>query len=89
MKRYIGVLASAAVFLVFSAASALAQTSTYPPPTSPPTSVMSSSGSNTGGGTAFTGGDDVSIGAIMLVLMLAVGLAALFVARRRATRLAV
>jgi hypothetical protein len=86
MKRATGVLASAYLLVLLSAGSALAQT--YPP--TPSTSVKGGGGTNTagGGGTAFTGGD-VSLGAVLTIVLLGLGLAAMFVARRRAARLAV
>lgn len=78
MKRMFGVLATAFAMLVIGASSALAQT-TYPP-TNPPSSVLGG-----GGGTAFTG-SDTSVFAIVAVALLAVGLVALFAARRRSAR---
>jgi hypothetical protein len=84
MKRAAAVLSSALLTVLFTAGTALAQT-TYPPSTT----VEPTSGATgpTGGGTAFTGGD-VSFGAIAFAALLVVGVAALFVARRRAARLA-
>ncbi|HEX6845118.1 MAG TPA: hypothetical protein VF235_08390 [Actinomycetota bacterium] len=81
MKRMISLLAVSATMVLMSASMALAD-SHYPP--EQPPSVAGESG---GGGTAFTGGD-VSFGMIAVVVLLAVGLGALFVARRRAARLA-
>jgi hypothetical protein len=75
MTRSIGVLATVIMTLMVTAGTALAGES-YPPD---PTDTTSVSG---GGGTAFTG-SDVSIVAIVAVTLLALGLAALFVARRR------
>jgi hypothetical protein len=82
MKRVTSVLASAFVMVLVTAGSALAQTTTYPP--TPPT-VEGSGGS--AGGTAFTGGD-VTFGALAAIALLAVGVTALIVARKRAARLA-
>ena len=84
MKRAAAVLSSALLSVLFTAGSALAQTD-YPPSTS-----VGDTGGNTGGtagGTAFTGGD-LSFGAIAFAALLVVGVTALFVARRRAARLA-
>jgi hypothetical protein len=80
MKRIISLLAVATVMVLTSATMAFA-TETYPP--SQPPSVAGESG---GGGTAFTGGD-ISFGLVATIVLLAVGLSALFVARRRAARL--
>ncbi len=77
MKRMFGVLATAFAMLMVGAGSALAQT--YPP--SPDVEGVG------GGGTAFTG-SDASMLAIVVVALLAVGLVALFAARRRATHAA-
>ena len=83
MKRAAAVLSSVLLMVLVTAGSALAQD--YPPSTS----VADTGGGNTGGtgGTAFTGGD-LSFGAIAFAALLVVGVAALFVARRRAARLA-
>lgn len=83
MKRVIGLLTVATLQVLIGAGTALAQTATYPPPTTPP-SVEGASGGN---GTAFTGGS-LSFGMVATLTLLAVGLAALFVARKRAARLA-
>ena len=85
MKRAAAVLSSALVTVLVTAGTAMAQTD-YPPTTS----VQPTGGQNpTGGagGTAFTGGD-ISFGAIAFAALLVVGVTALFVARRRAARLA-
>lgn len=82
MKRVTGVLATALVTVLVSAGTALAQT--YPPSVDPSSSVEGTSGS---GGTAFTGAS-VSLGMAVTVAFLAVGIAALLVARRRAERFA-
>lgn len=81
MKRVTSVLASVFVMVLVTAGSALAQTTTYPPPPD----VAGSGG--TSGGTAFTGGD-VTFGALAAMALLAVGVTALIVARKRAARLA-
>ena len=85
MKRAAAVLSSALLTVLFTAGTALAQTD-YPPTTTvQPTGGQTGAGS--GGGTAFTGGD-LSFGAIAFAALLVVGVTALFVARRRAARLA-
>jgi hypothetical protein len=81
MKRVMGLLTVATLQVLIGAGTALAQTASYPPPLKPP--VVK----GTEGGTAFTGGN-VSFGAVATLSLLAVGLLALFVARRRAARLA-
>jgi hypothetical protein len=84
MKRAAAVLSTAALTVLITAGNALAET--YPP-------TVADTGGNVGtnvggaGGTAFTGGD-VSFGAIALVALLALGMTALLVARRRAAHLA-
>jgi len=89
MKRATGILAIAAVTILSTAATAMAQTSSYPPPNKPTASVQASSGvAGTGGGTAFTGSSQIPVGTLMIVALLVVGLAALLVARRRAARFA-
>ncbi len=82
MKRFTQILVAggiSSVLLVGSASVALAQT-TYP--------VAPSSGSVEGasGSTAFTGSNGVPAAMVMAGLLLVVGLAALFVARRRTAR---
>lgn len=79
MKRAIRSLVAASVLLMMGASAALAQ-ETYPPSGTDGTTVGG------GGGTAFTG-SDVSVAAMAFVALLVLGLAALFVARRRAARL--
>jgi len=74
------IFASAFVMVLVTAGSALAD-SHYPPEPS----VAADGG--TGGGTAFTGGD-VTFGALAAMALLAVGVTALIVARKRAARLA-
>jgi hypothetical protein len=80
MKRLAGVLTGAILLVVTFAGAALAQS--YPGTPSETTSVSGAGGNN--GGTAFTGGN-VSRPLIALVVLVVVGLAAMFVARRRAT----
>jgi hypothetical protein len=72
MKRMATVITGAAVLVMTFAGSAFAQTEAPPP-----TTVIKGTG-----GTAFTGGN-VTTFAIVAVMLLVVGLAALFVARRR------
>jgi hypothetical protein len=81
MKRLAGIMALAAVSLLITATAALAD-SHYP--ITDDTSVEGAGGS---GGTAFTG-SDVSMAAVAIAALLVIGLTALFVARRRAARLA-
>jgi LPXTG-motif cell wall-anchored protein len=75
MKKAAAVLAGSMVFLTMLAGTALADYTEVAP-----TGGQVVEGS--GGGTAFTGGD-ASTAAIMAVALVAVGLVALFVARRR------
>lgn len=81
MKRLAGTLVLAAVSLLLSATAALADNH-YP--ATDDTSVEGAGGS---GGTAFTG-SDVSMAAVAIAALLVIGMTALFVARRRAARLA-
>jgi hypothetical protein len=81
MKRLTGILALAAMTVVVTAGTALAQTS-YPP--SQPTSVEATSG---GRPTAFTGGNVIKP-ALFVAILLVAGLTALFVARRRSAHAA-
>ncbi len=74
MKRVAVVLAGAMVFVTTIVGTAFAQTTEAPAPTT----VVDGGG----GGAAFTGGD-TSTAAIVAVALLAMGLIALFVARRR------
>lgn len=83
MKRVTSIFASAFVMVLVTAGSALAQITDPDYPPSP--SVAADGG--TGGGTAFTGGD-VTFGALAAMALLAVGVTALIVARKRAARLA-
>ena len=74
MKRALGVLASAVVAVLMLAGTALAE---YPVSPKPDTVVKSS-----GGNTAFTGGG-ISTALIAVGVLAVLGVAALFVARRR------
>jgi hypothetical protein len=84
MKRISGALVGAIAFALVTAPSALAAAG-YPE--SPTPSVEAASGAN-GSGTAFTGaGGGISMATIWIVVLVAAGVSALFVARRRAARL--
>ncbi|HWC69920.1 MAG TPA: LPXTG cell wall anchor domain-containing protein [Actinomycetota bacterium] len=74
MKRAAAVLAGAIAFVTMLTGTAFADYTDSPPPEA----VVEGAG----GGTAFTGGD-ASTAAIVAVALVAVGLVALFVARRR------
>jgi LPXTG-motif cell wall-anchored protein len=74
MKRAAAVLVGAIAFTTMLAGSAFASYTDSPPPEA----VVEGAG----GGTAFTGGD-ASTAAIVAIALVAVGLVALFVARRR------
>jgi LPXTG-motif cell wall-anchored protein len=74
MKKAAAVLSGAMVFMAMLAGTAFADYVDSPPPET----VVEGSG----GGTAFTGGD-ASTAALVAVALVAVGLVALFVARRR------
>jgi LPXTG-motif cell wall-anchored protein len=74
MKKAAAVLVGAMVFVTMLAGTAFADYTDSPPPEN----VVEGAG----GGTAFTGGD-ASTAAIVAVALVAVGLVALFVARRR------
>jgi LPXTG-motif cell wall-anchored protein len=74
MKKAAAVLAGAMVTMTMLAGTAFADYTDSPPPET----VVEGAG----GGTAFTGGD-ASTAAIVAVALVAVGLVALFVARRR------
>jgi LPXTG-motif cell wall-anchored protein len=76
MKKAAAVLAGAMVTMTMLAGTAFAGYTDSPPPEA----VVEGAGA--GGGTAFTGGD-ASTAAIVAVALVAVGLVALFVARRR------
>jgi hypothetical protein len=83
-KRIAGVLATAGFFVVTTTGLALAQTS-YPPTPSATTSVAGASGGNDP--TAFTGGR-IGFAVVAIVVLLALGIAASVVARRRSARVA-
>jgi hypothetical protein len=73
--------------VLVTAGAAMAQTSSYPVSPSPSTVVKGASGTS-GGGTAFTGSSQIPVGTLMIVALVVAGVAALFVARRRAARFA-
>ncbi|MFL5791474.1 MAG: hypothetical protein ACJ76A_08210 [Actinomycetota bacterium] len=73
--------------LLVTAGAAMAQTSSYPISPSASTTVKGASGTS-GGGTAFTGSSQIPVGTLMIVALVVAGVAALFVARRRAARFA-
>ncbi|HEY6568294.1 MAG TPA: LPXTG cell wall anchor domain-containing protein [Actinomycetota bacterium] len=79
MRRALGVLASAFVAVIVMAGTALAE---YPPSPKPNTVVKSSGG---GGTTAFTGGE-ISTAVLAVGILAVLGVAALFVARRRSAQ---
>jgi hypothetical protein len=77
---------TAGVFMVVSATSALAQTSSsYPPSPGGTTSVEGASGGN--GPTAFTGGG-VGFAVVAIAVLLVVGIVASVIARRRSAHAA-
>jgi LPXTG-motif cell wall-anchored protein len=78
MKKAAAVLIGAMAFMTMLAGTAFAGYTDSPEPTT----VVEGSGGGAAGGTAFTGGD-ASTAAIVAVALVAVGLVALFVARRR------
>jgi LPXTG-motif cell wall-anchored protein len=80
MKRALGVFASAFVAVALMAGTALAD---YPPSPEPTTVVKSSGGG--GGNTAFTGGE-ISTAVLALGVLVVLGVAALFLARRRSAQ---
>src|SRR5262245_3301104 len=84
MRRITTVMALTLSSVVLTAGAAMAQTSSYP--IAPSTVVKGESG--TDGGTAFTGSSQIPLGTLMIVALVAAGVAALFVARRRAARFA-
>jgi LPXTG-motif cell wall-anchored protein len=75
MKKALAVFAGAMAFVMTFAGAVLAQTTE----SAPAADVQGA-----GGGTAFTGGD-ASMAAFVAIALVAVGLVALFVARRRAS----
>ena len=82
-KRIAGAVVTAGVFVVMSAATALAQTSTYPPKPGSTTSVEGASGANQP--TAFTGGR-IGFAVVAIAVLLALGIVASVIARRRSAR---
>ena len=86
VTRIVGAVVTAAAFVMVSAVTALAQTSTsYPPSPSDTTSVAGTGGGNDG--TAFTGGR-IGFAVVAIVVLVALGVAASVVARRRSARTA-
>jgi hypothetical protein len=87
MKRATAVLASAFVTVLVTAGAAIAQS--YPPGSPKPTTAVEGTSGQAGAApTAFTGGgSDLSFGLAAGALLLAVGVVALLIARRRAARL--
>jgi len=80
-KRITGAVVVAGAFLMWSAATALAQTSTsYPPSPKPTTSVEAAGGGNEP--TAFTGGR-IGFAVLAIAILLVVGIVASVIARRR------
>ena len=84
MRRITAVTTLAFASIVLSAGAALAG-STYPPPS---TAVEAAGGSRGDGGTAFTGSTQLPFAMLMVAVLVIAGLTALYVARRRSTRLA-
>jgi len=87
MRRISAVVTLTFASLLVTAGAAMAQTSSYPVSPSPTTIVKGASGAR-GGGTAFTGSSQIPFGTLMIVVLVVAGVAALFVARRRAARFA-
>jgi hypothetical protein len=85
MKKIALMVASTIAFVTMASATALAD-STEPPS---PTNIVEGAGGAAGNGgadaTAFTGGDTLTA-AIVVVALVAAGLLALWIARRRATQ---
>jgi hypothetical protein len=86
MRRISTVITLTVASLVVTATAAMAQTSSYP--ISPTASTVVKGESGTSGGTAFTGSSQIPLGTLMIVALVVAGVAALFVARRRAARFA-
>jgi hypothetical protein len=86
MRRISTVITLTFASLVVTATAAMAQTSSYP--ISPTASTVVKGESGTSGGTAFTGSSQIPLGTLMIVALVVAGVAALFVARRRAARFA-
>jgi LPXTG-motif cell wall-anchored protein len=87
MRRISAVVTLTFASLLVTAGAAMAQTSSYPVSPSPTTIVKGASGTR-GGGTAFTGSSQIPFLTLMIVALVVAGVAALFVARRRAARFA-
>jgi hypothetical protein len=87
MRRISAVVTLTFASLLVTAGAAMAQTSSYPVTPSPTTVVKGASGTR-GGGTAFTGSSQIPFVTLMIVALVVAGVAALFVARRRAARFA-
>lgn len=79
MKRLLRATASAAILVLMTAATALAQTEGYG------SDDVGSDVAGTGGSTAFTGGD-VTTGVFVAIALVAIGVTALLVARRSAAK---
>jgi hypothetical protein len=86
MRRISTVITLTFASLVVTATAAMAQTSSYP--ISPTASTVVKGESGTSGGTAFTGSSQIPLGTLIIVALVVAGVAALFVARRRAARFA-
>jgi hypothetical protein len=86
MRRISAVVTLTFASLLVTAGAAMAQSS-YPVTPSPTTVVKGASGTR-GGGTAFTGSSQIPFATLMIVALVVAGVAALFVARRRAARFA-
>jgi hypothetical protein len=81
IKRFVGAAVTAGAFVMWSASTALAQTSTsYPPSPRATTSVEGASGGT--GTTAFTGGR-IGFAVVAILVLLILGIAASVIARRR------
>lgn len=87
MRKVTTVVTLTFAAVIATAGAAMAQTSSYPVSPSPTTVVKGASGTS-GGGTAFTGSSQIPVGTLMIVVLVVAGVAALFVARRRAARFA-
>jgi hypothetical protein len=87
MRRITTVITLTFASLVVTATAAMAQTSSYPISPTASTVVKGESGTS-GGGTAFTGSSQIPLGTLMIAVLVVAGVAALFVARRRAARFA-
>ena len=88
MRRISTVIALTFASLVATATAAMAQTSSSYPITPSPSTVVKGASGTSGGGTAFTGSSQIPLGTLMIVVLVLAGVAALFVARRRAARFA-